>query len=189
MAAMAKMPLCVGCEAAMLPTISSPHSHHKNIHLHRVRLSVLAGGTEPRRAHSTAHASDIISHVTLIFESSRYVDCIRSAYRELLSPAPLQYPLPFVLHHRFPSFFPSFRLSLFLPCNISLNLILYRYQHRVHASFSRCRYTIIARYWAGGIFDSFYLNFLPCFAWTGFDVVESWTGGWENVEGQMSRHN
>lgn len=47
-------------------------------------------------AHSTAHASDIISHVTLIFESSRYVDCIRSA-----SASALQY-----------SFLPSFRLFL-----------------------------------------------------------------------------
>jgi len=57
-------------------------------------LAVLVDGEAP--AHSTAHVSDIISHVTLIFESSRYVDCIRSA-----SASALQY-----------SFLPSFRLFL-----------------------------------------------------------------------------
>lgn len=53
-----------------------------------------ADGAAP--AHSTAQASDIISHVTLIFESSRYVDCIRSA-----SASALQYSF-------LPSFLPSF---------------------------------------------------------------------------------
>lgn len=56
--------------------------------------AALVDGVAP--AHSTAHASDIISHVTLIFESSRYVDCIRSA-----SAPALQYSF-------LPSFLPSF---------------------------------------------------------------------------------
>lgn len=58
------------------------------------RAALVDAGEAP--AHSTAHASDIISHVTLIFESSRYVDCIRSA-----SASASQY-----------SFLPSFRLFL-----------------------------------------------------------------------------
>lgn len=53
-------------------------------------------------AHSTAHASDIISHVTLIFESSRYVDCIQSASTLL------------------PCNIPSFLLSVFFFANIQL---------------------------------------------------------------------
>lgn len=56
--------------------------------------AALVDGGAP--AHSTAQASDIISHVTLIFESSRYVDCIRSA-----SVSALQYSF-------LPSFLPSF---------------------------------------------------------------------------------
>lgn len=60
----------------------------------------LDGGGAP--AHSTAHASDIISHVTLIFESSRYVDCIQSASTLL------------------PCNIPSFLLSVFFFANIQL---------------------------------------------------------------------
>lgn len=56
-------------------------------------------GGRRRATHSTAHASDIISHVTLIFESSRYVDCIRSA-----SVSASQY-----------SFLPSFLPSISSP--------------------------------------------------------------------------
>lgn len=56
-----------------------------------------------RATHSTAHASDIISHVTLIFESSRYVDCIRSA-----SVSTSQYSF-------LPSFLPSISSPPFHP--------------------------------------------------------------------------
>lgn len=75
-----------------------------------------ADGAAP--AHSTAQASDIISHVTLIFESSRYVDCIRSA-----SASALQY-----------SFLPSFRLFLrehptTIPSRHSLSLSLSLFLH------------------------------------------------------------
>lgn len=62
--------------------------------------AALVDGGAP--AHSTAHASDIISHVTLIFESSRYVDCIRSASASL------------------PCNIPSFLPSVFFFANIQL---------------------------------------------------------------------
>lgn len=65
------------------------------------RRAALLDGETP--AHSTVHASDIISHVTLIFESSRYVDCIRSASASL--------------PRNIPSFLPSFssRTTNYLP--------------------------------------------------------------------------
>ena len=63
--------------------------------------------------HSTAHALDIISHVTLIFESSRYVDCIRRVPqllpRNIHPPLhPLPPPPTHTLLPNTPSFFPSF---------------------------------------------------------------------------------
>lgn len=76
--------------------------------------ALVDGGGELLAAHSTAHASDIISHVTLIFESSRYVDCIRSASASL----PCNIPLPsFRLFPREPpttiaTYPPLFSLSL-----------------------------------------------------------------------------
>lgn len=74
--------------------------------------ALVDGGGELLAAHSTAHASDIISHVTLIFESSRYVDCIRSASASL--PCNI------------PSFLPSFSSRTsnhhYLPTPLSFSL-------------------------------------------------------------------
>lgn len=81
--------------------------------------AALVDGGAP--AYSTAQASDIISHVTLIFESSRYVDCIRSA-----SASALQYSF-------LPSFLPSFssRTSNYHPRAIPAALSLSLYQLRL----------------------------------------------------------
>ena len=100
--------------------------------VHSLRPLLLVGAEIPRSpgrdesvawrraTHSTAHASDIISHVTLIFESSRYVDCIRSA----------SVSVPRNIPSFLPSFLPSFRpflhqwFTLRLPFSIFLPSIL-----------------------------------------------------------------
>jgi len=74
--------------------------------------------------HSTAHASDIISHVTLIFESSRYVDCIRSASASALQYSFLPSFLP-PFSSRTSNYFVLFALSLSLFLNKAIYLSIY----------------------------------------------------------------
>lgn len=96
-----------------------------------VGVGRLDGETPPR-----VHASDIISHVTLIFESSRYVDCIRSASASLARNIPSFLPSVF--------FFANIPLPpLFLPPTIygilRLRLLFRRPSLLQHQMFLLCR--------------------------------------------------